>query len=461
MYGKKELYTATFLYGGGVAMNSDLTMIYDLLMSVILEMEQKKELFVLQPGTDFSRKRKISFQDVLLFLLTMRGGSLSTAVHDFFTYKTNITSFSPSAIQQQRAKLCPHTLPYLLMHFTHKLPQKSYSGDFQLLACDGSDINVFFDPDDRESYRPSAPSKKGSNHLHLHAMYDLASQQYTNVLIEKTIVKNESRALIRMLQQIKDHSKTIILADRGYETYHVFAHIIKKGLFFAIRTKDILRKGGITYGFRLPNKELDMDMEFFITRSTVLSKKDPIRYKRLTPRSEFDFLDLEKDGKQAVFPMKLRLVRFLLESGEYECILTNLERDEFPPWRIKELYHLRWGIETSFRKLKYNIGLSCLHSKKAEYVEQEIYAKIIMYNFCQAITAHVTVRQKDTKYKYQVNFTMAAYICHKALLQKNFSAFPPDIETLMLQYLVPVKPCRKFLRTKKRKGFVSFSYRVS
>ena len=458
---KKNYTLQLFLYEGGMSMNSDLAMIYDLLMSVILEMEQKKDLFVTQPGTDFSRRRKISFQDVLLFLLTIRGGSLSTAVHDFFTYKTNVSSFSPSAIQQKRAKLCPNTLLYLLMQFTQRLPKKFYFEDFQLLACDGSDINVYYDPDDKESYRPSAPSKKGSNHLHLHAMYDLVSQQYVDILIEKTMVKNESRALIQMLQQIKDHSKTIILADRGYETYHVFAHIIKKGLFFAIRTKDILRKGGITYGFRLPDKELDIDLEFFITRSTVLSKKEPLRYKRITPKSKFDFLDPEKDGKQAVFPMKLRLVRFPLESGEYECILTNLKRDEFPPWRIKELYHLRWGIETSFRKLKYNIGLSCLHSKKAEYVEQEIYAKIIMYNFCQAITAHVTVRQKDTKYKYQVNFTMAAYICHKALLQKNFSAFPPDIETLMLQYLVPVKPCRKFLRTKKRKGFVSFSYRVS
>ena len=124
------------------------------------------------------------------------------------------------------------------------------------------------------------------------------------------------------------------------------------------------------------------------------SKKDPVRYKKLSPRSVFDFLDLEKDGKQAVYPMKLRIVRFLLDTGEYECIVTNLKRDAFPPWRIKELYHLRWGIETSFRKLKYSVGLSCFHSKKAEYVEQEIYARVIMYNFCESITPHVSTHQK-------------------------------------------------------------------
>ena len=158
--------------------------------------------------------------------------------------------------------------------------------------------------------------------------------------------------------------------------------------------------------------------------------------------------------------MKLRMVRFLLDTGEYECIVTNLKREEFPPWRIRELYHLRWGIETSFRKLKYSIGISQLHSKKAEYVEQEIYARVIMYNFCESITPHVSIHQKKTKYTYQVNFTMAVHIC-KAFLQKSSPTIPPHIETLLLRHLVPVKPGRKFPRTKKRKGFVSFAYRVS
>lgn len=106
--------------------------------------------------------------------------------------------------------------------------------------------------------------------------------------------KNESRALVQMLENIKSPAKTIILADRGYETYHVFAHIMAKGLAFVIRTKDISRKGGIAYGFRLPDRELDKDLEFFVTRSTVHSKRDPVRYKKISPRSVFDFLDLEK-----------------------------------------------------------------------------------------------------------------------------------------------------------------------
>ena len=56
---------------------------------------------------------------------------------------------------------------------------------------------------------------------------------------------------------------------------------------------------------------------------------------------------------------------------------TNLPRDEFPVERIKTLYNARWSIESSFRKLKYTIGLSNFHAYKPEYVKQEIWARLL------------------------------------------------------------------------------------
>ena len=293
---------------GGSLMNSTFASSYELLLSAISELELQKDSFVLRPGVDFSRKRKISFRDMILSLLTMQGGSLSTTSHDFFQHRLPADIPSLSALHQQRAKLLPDAMRYLFYHFTQRLPTVQTYDGFQLLACDGSDLNISYDPDDWESCKPSGNGKRGSNQLHLHALYDLCNKKYTDIRIEKTMVSNESRALVQMLENIKSPAKTIILADRGYETYHVFAHIMAKGLAFVIRTKHISRKGGIAYGFRLPDRELD------------------------------------KDGKQAVYPMKLRMVRFLLDTGEYECIVTNLKREEFPPWRIRELYHLRGGI---------------------------------------------------------------------------------------------------------------------
>ena len=51
-------------------MNSTFASSYELLLSAISELELQKDSFVLHPGVDFSRKRKISFRDTILSLLT-------------------------------------------------------------------------------------------------------------------------------------------------------------------------------------------------------------------------------------------------------------------------------------------------------------------------------------------------------------------------------------------------------
>ena len=40
-----------------------------------------------------------------------------------------------------------------------------------------------------------------------------------------------------------------------------------------------------------------------------------------------------------------------------------------------------WGIEISFRYLKHANGLLYFHSKKTEFLKQEIYANLTLYNF--------------------------------------------------------------------------------
>ena len=55
--------------------------------------------------------------------------------------------------------------------------------------------------------------------------------------------------------------------------------------------------------------------------------------------------------------MKFRVVRLKIADNCYETLLTNLNPCEFPACVLKNVYRLRWGIETSFRELKYAVGL--------------------------------------------------------------------------------------------------------
>lgn len=110
-----------------------------------------------------------------------------------------------------------------------------------------------------------------------------------------------------------------------------------------------------------------------------------------------------------------------MPNGNYECLITNLDRKEFSTEKLKTLYKMRWGIETSFRKLKYTIGMSNLHSKNPEYICQEIFGKLILYNFCEIIASYVVLEQRNKKYEYRVNFTMAVYCCRRYLRDSLFN----------------------------------------
>lgn len=78
--------------------------------------------------------------------------------------------------------------------------------------------------------------------------------------------------------------------------------------------------------------------------------------------------------------LQFRVIKVKTAEDSYEYIITNLPHT-FDPSDIKEIYHRRWRIETSFRYLKHANGLLHFHCRKPEFLKQEIYANLILYNF--------------------------------------------------------------------------------
>lgn len=127
---------------------------------------------------------------------------------------------------------------------------------------------------------------------------------------------------------------------------------------------------------------------------------------------------------------------------------------------IRHPFPLRWGIETSFRELKYSIGLTSFHARKVDYIKQEVFARLLLYNFCELITTHVVLQMQDKSKTKQVNFTIGIYICREFLRQKR-QLSPPDVIKLIERHILPVRPGRKDPRKVKPQASVSFLYRVA
>lgn len=51
------------------------------------------------------------------------------------------------------------------------------------------------------------------------------------------------------------------------------------------------------------------------------------------------------------------MIKIPLENESLEVLATNLSEIEFSTDEIKELYHMRWGIETAYETLKSRLQL--------------------------------------------------------------------------------------------------------
>jgi hypothetical protein len=188
--------------------------------------------------------------------------------------------------------------------------------------------------------------------------------------------------------------------------------------------------------------------------------KDKNKYRFIPHNASFDYLP-EKTRKAdpvIFYELKFRVVRFEIGTESYETVLTNLDKDAYPATELKRLYAARWGIETSFRDLKYTLGMLDFHSKKVMCIHQEIYAHLIMYNFSEMITSHVVIAKKQRKHTYKANFSVAVHMCRLFFYER---ASPPNLETIIARNLIPIRPERHRTRNLTAKIFHGFLYRVA
>lgn len=430
------------------------------LVDLVQKMSEHPETYIRRPGKDFSRKRKLPFEKMIGTLLCLKGGSLTCEM--LYAFGCSANTATSSAFIQQRNKIHHDALADLFHSFVKATASDVLYKGYRLLAVDGSDIHIPTNPEDTDSHFVRKDGGRSYNLLHLNAMYDLLSHTYTDALVQKCRIMDEKRAFCDMVDRA-DGTPAIFIADRGYESYNHMAHVQEKGWFYLIRAKD--NSGGIASGLDMPDTdEFDMPVSLYLTRKQTNEMKELLKnrnsYKFIPSSSTFDYLP-NKNHKYIPVPpyvLSFRIVRFKITDDTYETVVTNLDAGSFPADELKKLYHMRWGIETSFRELKYTLGLLHFHAKKTESVLQEIFASLIMYNFTELITSHVIFQKKNRKYTYKANFSAAVHVCRQFLMG-NVS--PPDLETLIARYVSPVRPGGNFPRNLKPRAAVSFLYRIA
>lgn len=422
------------------------------LFNCINELASTRSMFVRNPQTDFTRKRKLTFSTVMSLVLQMTGASLNNEILRFFQHQPEVPS--TSAFVQQREKILPVAFKELFTRFTRAFDKFKLFKGYRLLACDSSKINIPFNKEDLQTL---VEQKNGASYnlICLHALYDLVNNIYVDCIVAPQSATDEREALREMIGHCEQHTPTLSTLDRGYEGYNTIAHFSERRMKFVMRVKDI-HSNGILSGYNLPDGEFDLTIQTILTRKqTNHVKENKGIYTFLSPKTTFDFID----DQSLDYPMRFRAVCIKITENNYECLVTNLDEEHFSAQDLKKIYGLRWGIESSFRDLKYTIDILHFHSKKQNCILQEIYAHLVLFNFCAMIVNYTPVTQSlDKKYEYKINFVAAVGICRAFLLSNGDKI---NVDELILKYLVPIRPNRSAPRNPKTRSAKSFLYRAA
>ena len=423
--------------------------------------KEKHEKGLLTSDVHFTRApRKLDFKEDMKILLVCGAASMKKELYEYFDY--DIDTVSLPGFIRSRAKIKEEAFKELMVRMNKAYPcDKKYMG-YRLLSVDGCDLTIPTDRNDKETYEQYI-NERGFNNYHLNCLFDLMNHRYIDNITQTLKKKNEIEAMWTMAERYNGE-KAIFIADRNYATFNNMEHIKKTGHKFLIRVKDIHSGTSLLKSFRSLPKQGEFDEDVHITftkRQTNEIKAHPETYKIIVSNQRFDFLDSENHFYDADY----RVVRIKIDGSveEYESLITNLDRKIFPAEEIKKLYKLRWDIEVSYRHLKYSVELNALHSKRRDFIRQEIWARLVMFNISMIIIDYVTdhkLSKKERRLEYKVNITMAVFFTkHFMTIRKGGD--PPDLESLIAKEILPVRDDRHYTRNVRSQGFVSFGYRFN
>lgn len=454
-------------------MNDFPTNVKEKLNSIISDMAERHWLFSSNPRHDFMRQDlgKLSFYDTMRMIIGMGKGSTNDEIMDYFDLDPDCIP-SQSAFCQRRSQISLSAFEYLFSEFSSSFPRTTNKfKDHCILACDGCHVVYTTNSEIIEDYNiPRLIDYKGYNHMHLNGFVDVISKAFLDIVIQPGQHPDEREAFHTMLDHFQpdDPEKYIITADRCYESYDLLFHCELKHLNYVFRMKAPSSSKSLlsSYISELPDdqEEFDVTIKRFSTdKYTSIMKDQSDVYHYMNPYKNIPHFQQLLNDKHLYF-MQFRVVKIKVAENTYEYMITNLPHT-FVLEDIKACYHWRWGIEISFRYLKHANGLLYFHSKKPEFLKQEIYANLILYNFGIFLANEAAEenlkkkRKKGNKYNYEIDFSSALKTARKFFVRRD-SHKHVDIIKLMMKYVHAVKiEFRKFDRPLRGIGAIHFGYR--
>ncbi len=404
----------------------------------------------------------IDFASLITYMMFGFGGqSAETSSVSFFPH------LMPGSVSIRKARwqIRAEGMEFFFTEFSRNLRNSKKVGpllddslwDYILLAVDGTSINVPHNPKDPDTLCRGAHGSE-YNQIHALCVYGVLSGIYHGVIATGKKKADEREALLTFINnnehlscKVDGKKRYLIVADRGFESWEILARLHMLGVRFVIRIKDS-HSNGI-----LSNYDLDRFEDQFEQYIRIAFRAKGRKGNAVDNAKPVSFLS---DGMER-YEMVLRVVQVRLKSDKLEALITNIPTWELSALQLVYIYNKRWEVETSFRTLKHQFNLKYFHARSPRLVRQELWAKMVMFNFCSLLMTHTAVPEakwsKGRKYDYEIKRSWGIALC------MQFIKGTIDAGTLgrkLVMNLQPIRPDRNYTRKVRSQSAMCFNYRA-
>lgn len=391
--------------------------------------------------TDFTRRRTLTFATLVTSLARGMTRSLQGELDDFFGRLANRThlvrAVSKSAFSQARQKLLPSAFralnELLLNQWEQSIAVPRWHG-FRLLAGDATTLRLPTLPEVIDEFGMHGDRWGGQTPLaQVFGLMDVTS----GLLVHADLWASSTRER-EMLADSLAHVRPddLLLLDRGFPSYWLFAWLIEHRRHFCMRVRD-----GVAGMAQLAT--------FFQSRATeaVIQVEMPAAAVRKAAAQGFAI-------RERRFPV--RLIRVRLSSGQEEFLVTSLlDQAAFPASEFAALYHRRWRIEECFKVLKCRLAVEHFSGELPISIRQDFLAKVWLGNLVAtfAYLAHAALPpEKQGRFSPNLTYAIAAVraiLPRLVLCLANPGKALNDLLSLIAKTLEWRQPGRSFPRTRQ------------
>lgn len=427
---------------------------------------------------DFSRKSKLGLLAYVRLLIASHAPTQAAMSREMMG--PGFERVSSSAITQTKGKIKSDFFKYLFFQINMVLilcsrqpnrKERRSKHQYQFIAIDGSNLPIpvnFSEPD-------YIVRKKNSNEpkwagMHLSFCVDLLTGLFLDCVFQTQRGKDERKAAMIIMEHYhryyhRDGITPVFIMDRGYFSYPLALFCARHGYKYLIRCKereffslfpDLIEKEGI----RDARKQLSI-------HNRASDRRNP-NHKYVSPKT---INAIKKGAEEMIY--RVRGVSIEISPGVFEYLLTNFTDPDMTVSDYKLLYHARWKIETKIGQIKYGGHLLQIHSKKAEWIKQEVWAGLIAMNLSAAAALlaapeaaqfkETERRQKKSKHKYQINLTNVIRSVSLYLLGRWGKVIRRISESSLVEEIQREKSCirenRSFPRKLYPKRLIWFTWR--